>query len=259
MRINTVMLRHFYNIFVKGTGDRSSENVARDQDDCPAVAMMGLTVFRRRLPVLCDIDLAIEHGETVAIMGPNGAGKSTLLKCLSGVLRLNTGEIRWSGSANVRSPLVRRQIGYVGHDCRSYSELTALENVTFAGRMYGVEGARARAAKLLKDSGLEGAIHRPAGNLSQGMRRRLAIACALIHEPALILLDEPFTSLDSEGQRWLKGLFRRWREEGRTVCFACHDVCQSFHLSDRIVWLDNGRVSAIERRDSDSTAARRSA
>ena len=253
------MLRHFCNAFVKGNRGRSNENVAREKDDCPAVEIIGLTVFRRHLPVLRNINLVVEHGETLAIMGPNGAGKSTLLKCLGGFMRLNVGEIRWSGSANYASPEVRRQLGYVGHEFRSYSELTALENVTFAGRMYGLKSARDRATKLLRDSGLDEFVQRPAGNLSQGMRRRLAIACALVHDPVLILLDEPFASLDTEGQRWLKGLFRQWRTEGRTVCFACHEVCQSRVLADRILWLDGGRVAAIERCDSNSTAAQWSA
>jgi heme ABC exporter ATP-binding subunit CcmA len=230
-----------------------------ERGDRPAVDMIGLTVFRRHLPVLYDINLVIHHGETVAIMGPNGAGKSTLLKCLGGFMRLNRGEIRWSGDSNARSPEVRRQIGYVGHECMSYGELTALENVTFAGRMHGVDRPRDHAMKLLNDSGLGCAAHRRAGDLSQGMRRRLAIARALVHNPVLILLDEPFSSIDTEGQRWLDGLFRQWRDKGRTVCFAYHDVCQSRRLADRILWLDCGRVAAIEPSESDSATARRSA
>jgi heme ABC exporter ATP-binding subunit CcmA len=230
-----------------------------ERGDRPAVDMIGLTVFRRHLPVLYDINLVIQHGETLAIMGPNGAGKSTLLKCLGGFMRLNRGEIRWSGDSNARSPEVRRQIGYVGHECMSYGELTALENVTFAGRMHGVDRPRDHAMKLLNDSGLGCAAHRRAGDLSQGMRRRLAIARALVHNPVLILLDEPFSSIDTEGQRWLDGLFRQWRDKGRTVCFACHDVCQSRRLADRILWLDCGRVAAIEPSESDSATARRSA
>lgn len=253
------MFRHFCNVFLKVARGRSIENVAREEDDCPAVETIGLSVFRRRLPVLYDINLVVERGETLAIMGPNGAGKSTLLKCLGGVMHLNKAEIRWFGTANVRSPLVRRRIGYVGHECRSYSEMTALENVTFAGRMYGVKQARDRATKWLRDSGLERAMHRPAGSLSLGMRRRLALACALIHEPALILLDEPFTSLDTEGQRWLERLFQHWRDEGRTICVVCHELSQIRLLADRILWLDRGRVAAVERSDSNSAAARRSA
>src|SRR5688572_23362882 len=105
------MLRHFYNVFVKGANDRSNRKVAREESDCPAVEIIGLTVLRRYLPLLCDINLAVAHGETLAIMGPNGAGKSTLLKCVGGVMRFNKGEIRWSGTANVRSSVVRRNIG----------------------------------------------------------------------------------------------------------------------------------------------------
>src|SRR5687768_652772 len=109
-----VMLRQFRNRFTIDTASRSSDGRDFDCGSGPAVDIIGLTVFRRHLPVLCDITLEVQLGETLAIMGPNGAGKSTLLKCLGGFMRLNRGKIRWSGSCNGRSPVVRRQIGYVG-------------------------------------------------------------------------------------------------------------------------------------------------
>jgi heme ABC exporter ATP-binding subunit CcmA len=251
------MRQLFTNILVKGIRGKSNDRLKHGGEGYPAVEMIGFTVFRGHLPVLREINLIVQQGETVAIMGPNGAGKSTLLRCLGRSLRHGRGEVRWFGSSNTRSLLVRRQIGYVGHECSSYGELTALENLTFAGRMCGVVHPRERAMKLLEAAGLDWAAHRRAESLSQGMRRRLAIARAIVHEPTLILLDEPFASLDANGQRWLDGLFRQWRNEGRTVCFASHDVCQSRLLADRIVWLDCGRIADIE--PSDSASARRSA
>ena len=252
------MLLQFRNRFAKGTRSRSRNGMNLERGDRPAVDMIGLTVFRRHLPMLYDINLVIQHGETLAIMGPNGAGKSTLLKCLGGFMRLNRGEIRWSGDSNARSPEVRRQIGYVGHECMSYGELTALENVTFAGRMHGVDRPRDHAMKLLNDSGLGCAA--TAG--LEIYRRECAApgdSPRVVHNPVLILLDEPFSSIDTEGQRWLDGLFRQWRDKRRTVCFACHDVCQSRRLADRVLWLECGRVAAIEPSESLSVAARRSA
>jgi heme exporter protein A len=227
-------------------------------DDCyPAVELIGLTVFRSRLPVLCDISLVVRQCETVAIMGPNGAGKSTLLKCLSGSTRVNGKKAIWFGTPDCRSTVVHRQIGFVGHECSLYGELTALENVIFAGRMHGVERPVDRAMKLLEASGLDWTAHRPTKHLSQGMRRRLAIARALVHEPALVLLDEPFASLDVSGQQWLERILGECRSEGRTVCFTCHDMSVSSRLADRIVWLDRGQIVAIK--PTGSTASRRSA
>jgi ABC-type multidrug transport system ATPase subunit len=224
---------------------------------CPAVELIGVTVFRSRLPVLCDISLVVHQCETVAIMGPNGAGKSTLLKCLSGRARFNCGAARWYGNADCLSPVMRRQIGFVGHECSLYGELTALENVIFAGRMHGVKRPVDRAMRLLEASGLDWTANRPTRHLSQGMRRRLEIARALVHEPALVLLDEPFASLDVTGLQWLERILGECRSEGRTVCFTCHDISVSSRLADRIVWLDRGHIVAIK--PAGSTASRRSA
>jgi ABC-type multidrug transport system ATPase subunit len=154
---------------------------------------------------------------------------------------------------------VRRQIGYVGQECGLYAELTSLENLLFAGRMNGVADIHDRAAALLAEGGIESQAHRPAGQLSQGMRQRLAIARALVHEPRLIVLDEPSSNLDAAGRQWLERLFQSWRRAGRTVCFASHDAAQSRSLADRIVHLDAGRMVAIERGDCPLTTLRRSA
>ena len=210
------------------------------------VEAIGLSVFRGRLPILRDINLVVPQSETVAFMGRNGAGKSTLLKCLAGVLRTHRGRVCWLGNAVARSPFVRRQIGFVGHDTGLYNELSAFENLVFAGRLSGVDCPGERARTLLAAAGLKAVMHRPVGESSQGLRRRLAIARALIHEPRLILLDEPFASLDAEGRYWLEQLFASWRQVGRTVCFAGHDVEQSRALADRILWLEMGRIVTAE-------------
>ena len=213
---------------------------------CFAIEAVGVRVDRGGVPVLRDINISIAQGETIAVIGPNGAGKSTLLKCLAGAVRPNGGEVRWFGNSVARSPAVRRRIGFVGHECGMYMELTALENLMFAGRMHNVERPGERAAILLAAAGLEPAAHRSTGKLSQGMQRRLTIARALVHEPQLILLDEPCASLDAGGRHWLDQLFQRWRSTGRIVCFASHDVDQSRRLADRIVWLDAGHIVGVE-------------
>ena len=219
----------------------------------------GLTVVRDRVPVLCEVHLAVRRGETLAVMGPNGAGKSTLLKCLAGLMRPSRGDIRWFGTFTGPVADVRRKIGFVGHECGLYRELTALENLTFAGRMYGVDHPGERARNLLRDGGLEWTADRQVARLSQGVCRRLAIARALVHEPKLILLDEPFASLDENGRHRLERLFQQWRHEGRTVCFAGHDIGQCTLLADRTVRLDRGHVEECDVFDRCPVATRRSA
>ena len=111
----------------------------------------------------------------------------------------------------------------------------------------------------MADGGLELQAHRPAGQLSQGMRQRLSIVRALVHEPRLIVLDEPSSSLDAAGRQWLERLFQRWRHAGRTVCFVSHDAAQSRSLADRVVHLDAGKIVAIEKGDRPLTPLQRSA
>ena len=223
------------------------------------VVANGLSVERGRVPILHDIDLTISKGEVVALMGPNGAGKSTLLACLTGGLRPTSGAICFFGNAARGSAAVKRQIGFAGHQAGLYRELTALENLMFAARMYGVDCPRERARALLAEAGLEPMAHRPVAELSQGMRRRLAIARVQVHDPRLILLDEPFASLDANGSQWLELLFQRWRTWKRTVCFASHDAEQSRRLADRVVWLDAGRIATPERPMSVNAYPRKSA
>jgi ABC-2 type transport system ATP-binding protein len=212
-----------------------------------AVEAAGLVAVFGRVPVLRDVDLTVAEGESIAVMGPNGAGKSTLLKCLVGAVRPAAGRVCWFNEGTTRCAQVRRQIGYVGQECGLYAELTALENLLFAGRMNGVANVHDRAAALLAEGGIESQANRLAGQLSQGMRQRLAIVRALVHEPRLIVLDEPSSNLDAAGRQWLERLFERWRCAGRTICFASHDAAQSRSLADRIIHLDAGRMAVIER------------
>jgi heme exporter protein A len=210
------------------------------------VELNSLSLVRGRLPILDEISLTIAEGEAVAFMGPNGAGKSTLLKCLAGALRSTNGHVRCFGNSTSRSSIVQQRIGFIGHETGLYSELNVLENLVFAGRMYGVDCPIERAETLLGETRLESLAHRLVAQLSQGMQRRVAITRALVHDPQLLLLDEPFASLDVEGNQWLERCFESWRIAKRTVCFATHDVEQSRRLADRLVWLDAGRIVDIE-------------
>lgn len=178
----------------------------------------------------------------VALLGANGAGKTTLLHCLAGSLRPLVGEVLWFGNPAIRTPSARRLVGFVGHECGLYLALTAWENLLFAGRMTGVDRPAARAAELLSAVGLDQSARQHVGCLSRGMRQRLALARAVLHEPPLLLLDEPFTSLDSDSCAWLAEFLGRLRDNGRTVLFTTHDMGQGSRLADRLLRLEAGRV-----------------
>ena len=137
---------------------------------------------------------------------------------------------------------IKRRSGLLSHSVLLYDELTAEENLRFFARLYGVADPRSRSRELLDDVGLSGRADDPVGTFSRGMQQRLSIARSLIHEPSLVLLDEPFAGLDARAADALRGMLARLREEGRTVLLATHDLTTGLDLSDRWIVIDRGRV-----------------
>lgn len=217
-----------------------------------------MSVVRDCAPVLHEVTLNLEECETVAFIGPNGAGKSTLLRLLAGIIRPTQGRIHWLKNGKHPTLSARRLIGYVGHEVALYDELTAWENLLFAARMHHLHNPTDRAMQLLVQAGLEAVAQRPVATLSQGIRRRIAVLRACVHNPRLILLDEPFASLDAEGSQWLEDRFASWRTN-RCVCFASHDLALSECLADRILRLHTGQIASIERFASLHGSVRKSA
>ncbi len=219
-------------------------------DETTAIHVRGLSKVFGGRTVFSHVDLDVAEGESVALTGANGSGKTTLLRCLASVLRPGTGEVRWFGQPANANPAARRLIGMVAHESSLYPHLTLRENLLFAARMCDVRRPADRADRLLQDIGLQGHAHRVPTRISKGMRQRLAIARSLVHDPRILLLDEPFSGLDDEGTDWLMGLLADLRNRQRTVCFATHDRRKAHRLADRIVHLQSGR---IEQFDTDST------
>lgn len=217
-----------------------SRSASRSQ----ALDVIDLTVLRCRTLVLDNVHLSIALGDSVALMGPNGAGKSTLLKCLAGQIRPDAGAIRWFGTYTHCSSHIRRRIGFLGHEQGLYPDLTPEENLLFAARMHGIAKPCAVVREALANAGLEHMRARLVRQLSQGTRQRLAIMRATIHDPEIVLLDEPFASLDVDGRDWLADLFSIWREAGRSVCFVSHDEHHATTLASRILRCDAGNVAA---------------
>lgn len=182
-------------------------------------------------------DLEIEDGDFWAIFGPNGAGKSTLLRLLARLSSPSEGQIRYREGSDSRAA-----IGYVSHQSLLYGELTGLENLVFFGRLYGLDEPETRALRLLEEMGLHAARDRFARGYSSGMRQRLSLARALLHEPDLLLLDEPYAGLDQHGSRLLTAVLQGLRAKGRTILLITHNLTEGLALADHVMILSRGQV-----------------
>lgn len=189
------------------------------------------------------IDLDIRPGEFVTIAGPNGAGKTTLLRILATLSRPTGGQVSIAGHALPRgADDARRQIGLLSHQPLLYGDLTAEENLQFFGRMYDVPDLHRRAQERLDEVGLLERRGDRTRTFSRGMQQRLAIARALLHDPSVVLLDEPFTGLDPEASDRLEALLRQINDGRRTVVMTIHDLERGWALCDRALVIARGKL-----------------
>jgi ABC-2 type transport system ATP-binding protein len=197
----------------------------------------------RKKRVLDGITFAVREGEIFGFVGPNGAGKTTTLKILMGLIRASSGEARILGH-DVRENAFRRHVGFLPENPYFYDYLTGREILAFYARLSGVASAalRGRVAELLAWVGLEGAADARLRTYSKGMLQRIGIAQALVHDPSVILLDEPMTGLDPLGRKEIRDLIRRLRAEGRTVLMNTHILSDVEMLCDRVAILVGGRI-----------------
>jgi len=181
--------------------------------------------------VLRDISLAVHPGECHLVVGPNGAGKSTLLRLLAGLARPSAGTVTIGGASPGREAGVRRSIGLLSHQSHLYDDLSAAENLTFAARLYGLSDPAGMARRTLAAFGLGERSDEPVRRLSRGLLQRVAIARALIHGPALLLLDEPFTGLDSLATAQVIALLGLELGRGRALVLVSHEVREVWPLA----------------------------
>ncbi|HLN32550.1 MAG TPA: heme ABC exporter ATP-binding protein CcmA [Gemmataceae bacterium] len=214
-----------------------NEELSPAGQPCYALEARNLSVVRGNRVVFQGVNLTLASGEIVALIGCNGAGKTTLLQCLAGALRPAGGEVLWQGKKYRKCPAARRLVGFVGHESSLYLALTAWENLLFAARMWGIDAPEKRAEDLLTMVGLEDHAAQTTSLLSRGMRQRLAIARAVIHDPAMVLLDEPFTSLDVDGRKWLTAFLCDLRKRNRALILATHESVYGSGFVDRLVSL----------------------
>lgn len=190
------------------------------------------------------VDLAVATGDFLTIFGPNGAGKTTLMSMLSGRIRPTRGEVRVLGRRlDFGETAWRRHIGVVSHQGMLYAHLTAAENLRFFGRLFTLEGLEDRVRAALADVGLEAKADHRVRTLSHGMRQRLALARALLHDPEVVFLDEPYTGLDPHAARVLRTVLMALRDGRRTVVMVTHDLTQGLEMSSRLAIQVRGRFA----------------
>lgn len=211
--------------------------------DFRRLAVVDLARHYGRRKALAQINFTCESGEIVGLLGPNGAGKSTLLNILATLLAPSVGRVEYGertaagGGADIRA-----RIGMLGHDLFLYPELTARENLSFFAQLYGLKAVPAIVHAALERAGLADRADDFVSGFSRGMRQRVALERALLHEPRLILLDEPFTGLDQASTAALVARLQERQRAGCIVVIATHDLEVADGLLSRAIYLKNGRI-----------------
>ena len=207
----------------------------------PAVAVEHIWKFYGDFPALRDITLDIAPGTCTALLGRNGAGKTTLLRTIAGLSRAAKGRVAIFG-ADVREENTRRRVGVLGHAIGIYDELTAIENLQLFANLYNIKDAVPAARKWLERVGLDRVANGLVREFSRGMRQRLAVARAFLHDPDVLLLDEPFTSLDDKAIAVLQTVLRQGLAEGRTVIMSTHQLREALELATHVALVNRGRL-----------------
>lgn len=208
-----------------------------------AIEVAGLTKSFGFHRVLKGIDLNVSRGESLVIFGPNGAGKTTLIKVLATLSRPSRGKVHLA-DLDIRKDAtqIRRQIGVISHHTFLYDNLSAYENLKFYGKMYGVSDLEERISEVIDRVELRDCLHDRVGVFSRGMQQRLSIARAILHDPRIMLLDEPETGLDQQASAMLTDLLKTLTAEARTVLMTTHNLAFGLALAGRVVILHKGRI-----------------
>lgn len=192
-------------------------------------------------PALRDCTLRITEGSCCALLGRNGAGKTTLLRILAGLSHFQRGNIRLFGTVP-RASETRRRTGFLGHGIGVYEDLSARENLLFFARIAGVSAIGPTVDSWLKRVGLDRVAAMPVRQFSRGMRQRLALARTFLHQPHVLLLDEPFTSLDDRAIAMLSQLLVESRERGATIVLSTHQLREALAIASHVALIENGKL-----------------
>lgn len=213
---------------------------------CWEIQTRGLAKLYGDFPAVQNIDLEVPQGEFLALMGRNGAGKTTLLKLLALLTRPSLGTLTIGGiDQDGDLSQARRRMGLLGHNTFLYDELTAEENLLFYASLYAVPEPRRVSRETLERVGLSAFARERVRNFSRGMRQRLTIGRLFLHQPDLLLLDEPFTGLDDRASVLLEGLLREAHQQAKTIVLCTHQLEQAVKLADRLLILDRGKAAYL--------------
>ena len=193
-----------------------------------------------------EVSFQLRPGELLTVFGPNGAGKTTLLRMLGGVMRPTSGQVRVAGeAADASGRDWRHRVGVVSHQSLLYGPLTTTENLQFYGRLFGLNDLETRIPERLASLGLSDRAHRPVRELSRGLKQRVALARALLHDPEVVLLDEPYTGLDPHASAVLRDQLASLKDGRRTVVLVTHNLIQGLELADRVAIQVQGRFASV--------------
>jgi ABC-type multidrug transport system ATPase subunit len=210
------------------------------------VVLTGLTKQFGRFAALRNVTAEFVPGKLYVVLGENGAGKSTMLRAIAGLLRPTSGSVtvfgsKYGGSKSIRD--VCGQLGYMAHPSLLYDEMSAMENLRYFARLYGLDD-NSCCADAITLVGLDPTLTRPVGQYSQGMRQRTSLARALLHDPKLLLLDEPFSNVDVGSARAMVQLLSHRRDNGKTIFVVTHQARLLAQAADEFVWMHSGAIES---------------
>lgn len=205
----------------------------------PVIAVTNLVKQFGRFAALRGVTASFASRKLFAILGDNGAGKTTLLRTIASLNQPTHGSVKVLGSAEPRS--VRAQIGYMAHPSLLYDEMSGMENLRYFARLYGIADEH-RCEKVIDDVRLDPRLTRPVGQYSQGMRQRMSLARALLNDPKILLLDEPFSNVDVGSAREMVKLLGMIRDNGKTVLVVTHQASLLEGMADEFVWMEAGQI-----------------
>jgi heme exporter protein A len=210
------------------------------------VEVDGVTRSFGRRPALGGISLSLQSGDCLALFGPNGAGKTTLLRIVAGLLKPTAGIVRVGGHSLRDDASARAHVGLVSHQSMLYRALTARENLEFTAKLYGLENPRAAADRALQRMHMSDRANSPVRALSRGLQQRISIARAIVHDPSVVLLDEPYTGLDAAGSAALTETLRLLRSHGATMMLVTHNVDEGLAIATHAAIMMAGRIVRYE-------------
>jgi ABC-type multidrug transport system ATPase subunit len=206
----------------------------------PAVVLQNVIKQFGHFAALRGVSAEFAAGKFYVIVGDNGAGKTTLLRTLAGLASPTRGEVLVFGSGPAESS---RTLGYMAHPSLLYDEMDGMENLRYFARLYGIVSEKC-CVEAIRSVGLDPALRRPVGQYSQGMRQRMSLARALLHDPRILLLDEPFSNVDQPSAREMAGLLRQMRDGGKTIFLVTHQAALLEGVADEFVWMRAGQIVA---------------